>query len=42
MHRLMTDTMILDSKENELVKPPFLYGDAIADVDFNVDAEECR
>lgn len=29
--RLMTNAKILDLKGNELVKPPFFYGDAIVD-----------
>lgn len=30
MHQLMTEAKILDSKGNELVKPPFLYSDSNA------------
>lgn len=38
----MTDTKILDSKGNELVKPPLMYDDAIVDDTFNVIAKECH
>lgn len=41
MRRLITDMKILDLKANELVKPPFFYGDAITDDIVTVIAEEC-
>lgn len=42
MHRLVTEAKVLDSEGKEVVKPPFLYGDDIADDDFMVVAEERR
>lgn len=39
-HLHITDAKVFDSEEKELVKPPLLYVDAIADGDFIVVAEE--
>lgn len=40
MRQLMTNVKVLDFEGKEVVKPPFLYSDAIADDDFNMFAEE--
>lgn len=42
MFLLITDTKVLDSEGNEVVKPPFHYGDAIAADDFIMVIEERR
>lgn len=42
MRQLMTDAKILDSEGNEVVKLPFLYGNAIVDDTFNVFSNECH
>lgn len=42
MRLLISDAKVIDSKGKEVVKPAFLYGDAIVNDDFIMVVEECH